>query len=85
MNTKNSKRNKSHRFRLTLTDKRNLKDLNRKMALASLSIYYTWKYIKSAYNNNRFKISTPNWNDEFNLPYGSYSISKIQDYFQYII
>ena len=51
----------------------------RKMALANLSIYYTWKDIKSAYNNNRFEISAPTWNDEFNLPDGSYSISDIQD------
>ena len=50
MNTKKSKTNKSHKFRLTLTDKVNVKDLNKNMALANLSIYYTWKNIKSAYN-----------------------------------
>ena len=55
------------------------------MALANLHIYYTWKSIKSAYNNNRFKISAPTWNDEFDLPDGSYSISDIQDYFEYMI
>ena len=55
------------------------------MALANLRIYYTWKSIKSAYNNNRFKISAPTWNDEFDLPDGSYPISDIQDYFEYII
>ena len=41
--------------------------------------------IKSEYNNNKFKISTPTLNDEFNLPDGSYSVSDIQDYFKYII
>ena len=41
--------------------------------------------IKSAYNNNKFKISTPTWNDEFDLPHGSYSVSDVQDYFEYII
>ena len=46
--------------------------------------YYTWKNIKSAYNN-KFKISAPTWNDEFDLPDGSYSISEIQDYFEFII
>ena len=51
------------------------------MALANLSIYYTWKNIKSAYNNDKFKISSPTWNDEFGLPDESYSISDIQDYF----
>ena len=55
------------------------------MALANLRIHYTWKNIKSAYNNNKFKISTPTWNDEIDLPDGSYSISDIQDYFEYII
>ena len=55
------------------------------MALANLSIYYTWKNIKSAYNNNKFKISAPIWNDNFDLPDGSYSIEDIQDYFEFII
>ena len=55
------------------------------MALANLSIYYTWKNIKSEYNNNKFKISAPTWNYTFDLPDGSYSISNIQDYFEFII
>ena len=55
------------------------------MTLANLIIYYTWKNIKSAYNDNKFKLSAPIWNDEFDLPDGSYSISDIQDYFEYII
>ena len=55
------------------------------MALANLSIYYTWKNIKSEYNNNKFKISAPTWNETFDLPDGSYSIADIQDYFQFII
>ena len=67
------------------TDKLNLKNPNKNMALANLSIYCTWKNIKSEYNNNKFKISAPTWNDEFNLPDGSYSVSDIQDYFKNII
>ena len=55
------------------------------MALADLSIYYTWKNIKSEYNNNKFKISAPTWNDTFDLPDGSYYIAGIQDYFEFII
>ena len=55
------------------------------MALAKLSIDYTWKNIKSEYNNNKFKISAPTWNDTFDLPDGSYSISDIQDYFEFFI
>ena len=55
------------------------------MALADLSIYYTWKNIRSEYNNNKFKISAPTWNQTFDLHYGSYTIDDIQDYFQFII
>ena len=68
-----------------LTDKLNLKDSKKNMALINLSIYYTWKNVKSVYNNNKFKISPPTWNDTFDLPDGSYSISNIQDYFEFII
>ena len=85
MSTKNSKTNEPHRFRLSLGDKLNLKNPNRNMALANLSIYYTWKNIKSANNNNKFKISAPTWNDEFDLPDGSCSTADIQDYFEFII
>ena len=55
------------------------------MALANLSIYYTWKNIKTEYNNNKFKISAPTWNETFDLPDGSYSIADIQDYFEFIM
>ena len=85
MNTLNSKANESNRFVYEFIDKLNLKNPNKNIALANLSIYYTWKNIKSEYNNNKFKISAPTWNDEFNLPNGSYSVSDIQDYFEYII
>ena len=81
MNTENSSTNEPHRFRSSLVDTLNLKDPNKNMALVNLSIYYTWKNMKSAYNNNKFKISAPTWNDEFDLPDGSYSIADIQDYF----
>ena len=85
INTENSKTNEYHRFKLDLTDKLNLKNPKKNMALANLSIYYTWKNIKSEYKNNKFKISSPTWNDTFNLPDGSYSIADIQDYFEFII
>ena len=85
MNTKNSKTSEPHRFKLDLTDKLNLKDPKKNMALANLSIYYTWKNIKSEYNNNEFKISAPTWNETFDLPDGSYSVADIQDYFEFII
>ena len=85
MNTKNSKTNESHRFKLNLADKLNLKNPKKNMALVNLSIYYTWKNIKSKYSNNKFKISAPTWNETFDLPGGSYSISDIQDYFEFIM
>ena len=85
MNTENSKTNAPHRFTLSLADKINLKNPSKNIALGNLSIYYTWKNIKSAYNNNKFKISTPNWSDTFDLPDRSYSIADIEDYFEFII
>ena len=68
MNTEKSKTNESNRFIYQFTDKLNLKNPNKNTALANLSIYYTWKNIKSECNNNKFKISAPTWNDEFDLP-----------------
>ena len=85
MNTENSKANEPHRFKLDLTDTLNLKNPNKNIALANLSIDYTWKNIKSEYKNNKFKISATTWNDTFDLLDGSYSISDIQDYFEFII
>ena len=86
MNTKNSKTNEPHRLKYNLTDKLDLKNPNKNMALASLSIYYTWKNVKLIYNNNnKFKISAPTWNDIFDLPDGSYNIPAIQNYIEYII
>ena len=84
MNTENSKTSEPHRYKLDLTDKLNLKNQNKNIALANLSIYYTCENIKSDYNNNKFKISAPIWNDTFDLPDGSYSIDDIQDYFEFI-
>ena len=85
MNTLKSKTIKSNRFVYQFTDKLNLKNPNKDIALANLSIYYTWRNIKSEYNNNKFKISATTWVDEFNLPNGSYSVFDIQDCFEYII
>ena len=85
MNTKNSKTSEPHRFKYDLIDKLDFKNPNKNMALGSLSIYYTWKSVKSTYNNNKFKMSAPTWNETFDLPDGSYNISEIQDYIEYII
>ena len=85
MNTENSKANESHRFKLDLADKLNLKNPKKNMALVNLSIYYTWKNNKSEHSNNKFKISAQTWNETFDLPDGSYSIIDIQEYFEFII
>ena len=85
MNSENSKTSKPHVLILKLTNKLDLRIGEKIIALSNLSIYYTWKNIKSSYNNNKFKISVPTWNDKFELPDGSYSVSDIQDYFEYIL
>ena len=59
MNTENSKTYESYTLRLSIVDKLNFKNPNKNIALANLSIHYTWKNIKTAYNNNRFKSSAP--------------------------
>ena len=85
MNSENSKTSKSHILKLKLTYKLDLRLDRKVVAISNLSIYYTWKNIKDTYNNNKFKISAPTWNEEFKLPDGSYSVSDIQDYFEYIM
>ena len=85
MNSESSKTPKPHILILKLTNKLDLRMSKKVIAWSNLSVYYTWKNIKSSYNNNKFKISALTWNDEFELPDGSYSISDIQDYFEYIL
>ena len=66
MNTENSKTNEYNKFIYQFTDKLKLKiPNNRNIGLVNLSIYYTWKNIKSEYNNNKFKISALTGNDTF--------------------
>ena len=84
INSENSRTSEYHVLFLNLTNKIDLRS-GKTVALSNLSLYYTWKNIKSSYNNNKFKISAPTWNEEFKLPDESYSISDIQDYFQYIL
>ena len=79
------KSSETHVLILKLTDKLDLRRGEKSIALSNLSIYYTWKNIRSSYNNNKFKISAPTWNEKFELPDGSYSASNVQDYFEYIL
>ena len=84
MNSEKSKTSKPHVLILKLTNKLDLRMGEKVIDFSNLTIYYTWKNIKSSYNNNKFKISAPTWNNKFELPGGWYSISDIQDYFEYI-
>ena len=85
MNLENSRTSEYYVLVLKLTNKLDLRRGQKTVALLNLSIYYTWKNIKTSNNNNKFRISAPTWNEEFGLPDGSYSISDIQDYFEYIL
>ena len=85
MTSENGKTSGPHILKSKLTDKLDLRLDKKVISLSNLSIYYTWNNVKSSYNNNKFKISSPTWNEEFTLPDGFYSISDIQDYFQYIL
>ena len=82
MNSKKSKTYDPHRLLMNLKDKINLNRSDKYVALSNLSICYTRKNIKKSYKNNKFKISAPTWNKEFELLDGSYSISDIPDYFE---
>ena len=84
MYSRNSETSDPHRLLLNLSDKMNLKISNKCVALSNLSIYYMWENIKKSYKNNKFNISAPLWNEKFELPDGTYSVSDIQNYFKYI-
>ena len=85
MNFKNSKTSDPHRLLLNLTDKIDLRRKDKYIALSNFSFYYIWKNIKKTCKSNKFKISAPTWNEEFELLDGSYYIPGIQDYFECII
>ena len=74
MNSENSKTSRSHVLILKLTNKLDLRIGKKIIALSNFSIYYTWRNIKTSYNNDKFKKSAPTWNDKFELPDGSYSV-----------
>ena len=85
INTQNSKMNEPHKFLLNLSQRLDLRSSNKHVAPKDLSIYDTWKNIRKQYKNNKLKIIAPTWNDEFELPDGSYSVSDIQDYIKYVM
>ena len=83
MGSENSGTSKYHVLVFKLTNKLDLRKGQK--TLSNFSICYTWKNVKSSYNNNKFKISAPTWREEFELPDGSYSVSDIHDYFDHIL
>ena len=85
MNSESSKMSKPHILVLKLTNKLDLRISKKVIDLSNLSIYYTWKNIKSSRNNKKFKISAPTWSDKFELPDGLHFASDTQDYFEYIL
>ena len=85
MNMENNKISEPHKFVLNLSQRLDLRSSGKHVSLQNLSIYYTWEDIRKQYKNNKLKIIAPTWNNEFELPDGSYYFSDIQDYIEYII
>ena len=85
MNSENSKTSEHNVLVLKLTDKLDLRRGQKTVALSNLSILLYVEKLNSSHNNNKFKISAPTWSEEFKLPDGSYSVSDIQDYFEYML
>ena len=78
MNTETSKTNEPHKFVLNLSQRLDLRNSNKDVALQNLSIFYTWKNIRKQYKNDKLKIIVSTWNNESKLPDGSYSLSNIR-------
>ena len=85
MDSENSKISDPQRLLYNLSDIINLKRSDKYVVLSNLTVQYSWKSIKMSYKNNNFEVSPPTWNEEFKLPDESYSVSDIQEYFDYII
>ena len=77
MNLENSKTNEPQKFVLNLSQRIDLRSSNKHVILQNVSVYYTWKNIKQLYKNNELKILALTWNDEFELPHGTYSVSDV--------
>ena len=77
MNLENSKTNEPQKFVLNLSQRIDLRSSNKHVILQNLSVYYNWKNIKQLYKNNELKILALTWNDEFELPHGTYSVSDV--------
>ena len=85
MNTENSETSEPHKFSFNLSQILDLRSSSKHVDLQNLSIYYKWQDMRKHYKNNKLKIIAPTRSDEFELPDGSYYVSYIQDYIEYII
>ena len=85
MNTENTNANEPHKLVLNLSQRLNLRSSIKHVSLQNFSVYYTWKNTRQQYKNNKLKIIASAWNDKFELPDGSYLVSDIQDYIEYIM
>ena len=85
MNTEKSKTNEPHKFVLNLSQTLDLRSLDKSLLFKIYLFISRVKNIRKQYTNNKFKMIAPTWNDEFELPNGSYSVSDIQNYIEYII
>ena len=85
MNTENSQTSEPHKFSFNLSQILDLRSSSNHATLQNLYIYYTSQDIRKHYKNNKLRIIAPTWNDEFELPDGSYYVSDIQDYIEHII
>ena len=85
MDSVNNEISDLHIILLNLLDKTNLNRSDKYVALSNLSIYHTGKIVEKSYESNKLKVSAPTWKEEFQSPDGSYSVSYIEEYFQYII
>ena len=83
MNSEDNKTSCTHKLLFNLSDKIDLKKGDKYVALSNLRIYYTWENIKLN-KNNKSKISAPTQNEVSELPDGSYYVSEIQEYCEYI-
>ena len=77
MNPENSQTSDARRLRPNHTNEIDIPSGNKCVALSSPSIYYTWNNIKKLYRNNKFKILGAKWDEQFEQPNKSYSISDI--------
>ena len=85
INTENSKTSEPHKIVFKLSQRLDLRILDKHVTLQNVSVYYKWKNIRKPYKNNTLKIIVSTWNDGFKLADGSYSVTDIKDYIEYII